>query len=168
MDSLQAAKWEMVEAGGRTAQSFGLNRLFGQIYVLLYLSDEAQSLDSLAQQLGVSKASVSIACRQLESWGALHRSWVKGDRKDYYVATEEFGRIVRKALLDMMAAELAKGGRIEIRGFGSFSLHYRAPRKGRNPKTGDTVALSGKHVPHFKPGKELRERVYDAVPLADV
>ena len=99
MDSLQAAKWEMVEAGGRTAQSFGLNRLFGQIYVLLYLSDEAQSLDSLAQQLGVSKASVSIACRQLESWGALHRSWVKGDRKDYYVAETDFNRILTNGLL---------------------------------------------------------------------
>ena len=99
MDSLQAAKWEMVEAGGRTAQSFGLNRLLGQIYVVLYLSDEAQSLDSLAQQLGVSKASVSIACRQLESWGALHRSWVKGDRKDYYVAETDFNRILTNGLL---------------------------------------------------------------------
>ena len=99
MDALQSAQWEMVEAGGRTAQSFGLNRLFGQIYVLLYLSDEAQSLDSLAQQLGVSKASVSIACRQLESWGALHRSWVKGDRKDYYVAETDFNRILSHGLL---------------------------------------------------------------------
>ena len=54
---------------------------------------------------------------------------------------------------------LAGGDRIEIRGFGSFSLHFRPPRMGRNPKTGDAVALPGKHVPHFKPGKELRERV---------
>jgi len=99
MDSLQTAKWEMVEAGGRTAQSFGLNRLFGQIYIVLYLSDEAQSLDSLAQQLGVSKASVSIACRQLESWGALHRSWVKGDRKDYYIAETDFNRVLTNGLL---------------------------------------------------------------------
>ncbi|ELT98910.1 hypothetical protein CAPTEDRAFT_51873, partial [Capitella teleta] len=49
--------------------------------------------------------------------------------------------------------------RVEIRGFGSFSLHYRAPRVGRNPKTGEAVSLDGKYVPHFKPGKELRERV---------
>jgi integration host factor subunit beta len=48
---------------------------------------------------------------------------------------------------------------IEIRGFGSFSLHYRAPRIGRNPKTGESVGLAGKYVPHFKPGKELRDRV---------
>ena len=69
-----------------------------------------------------------------------------------------------KSLLDMMGAALACGDRIEIRGFGSFSLHYRPPRQGRNPKTGESVALPGKHVPHFKPGKELRERVTDVVP----
>lgn len=64
-----------------------------------------------------------------------------------------------KAILDMMTDSLAEGDRIEIRGFGSFSLHYRSPRIGRNPKTGDKVELSGKYVPHFKPGKDLRERV---------
>ena len=69
-----------------------------------------------------------------------------------------------KSLLDMMGSALAHGERIEIRGFGSFSLHFRQPRTGRKPKTGDAVTLPGKHVPHFKPGKELRERVSDAVP----
>lgn len=64
-----------------------------------------------------------------------------------------------KSLLEMMSRELANGERIEIRGFGSFSLHFREPRIGRNPKSGDAVALRGKHVPHFKPGKEMRERV---------
>ena len=64
-----------------------------------------------------------------------------------------------KGILEKMSAELASGNRIEIRGFGSFSLHFRAARIGRNPKSGDAVALAGKHVPHFKPGKELRERV---------
>ena len=67
-----------------------------------------------------------------------------------------------KAIIDQLSGALSSGARIEIRGFGSFSLHYRAPRKGRNPKTGETVALSGKYVPHFKPGKELRERVNQA------
>ncbi len=71
-----------------------------------------------------------------------------------------------KALLEMMSGALAAGERIEIRGFGSFSLHYRPPRMGRNPKTGASVALPGKHVPHFKPGKELRERVSGVTPLA--
>jgi len=64
-----------------------------------------------------------------------------------------------KSILEHMSGALADGDRIEIRGFGSFSLHFRAPRMGRNPKTGDSVALPGKHVPHFKPGKSLRERV---------
>ena len=64
-----------------------------------------------------------------------------------------------KTMLDHMAMTLASGERIEIRGFGSFSLHYRPPRTGRNPKTGDAVSLTSKYVPHFKPGKELRERV---------
>ena len=64
-----------------------------------------------------------------------------------------------KEILEQMSASLEGGDRIEIRGFGSFSLHYRAPRQGRNPKTGEKVELTGKHVPHFKPGKELRERV---------
>ena len=72
-----------------------------------------------------------------------------------------------RALLEMMSASLANGGRIEVRGFGSFSLHYRPPRTGRNPKTGDAVALPGKHVPHFKPGKELRERVSAVMPLPE-
>jgi integration host factor subunit beta len=64
-----------------------------------------------------------------------------------------------KHLLELMSNSLSSGQRIEIRGFGSFSLHFRPPRMGRNPKTGDSVALSGKYVPHFKPGKELRVRV---------
>ena len=64
-----------------------------------------------------------------------------------------------KTLLEQMSQALATGNRIEIRGFGSFSLHFRPPRVGRNPKTGESVSLAGKHVPHFKPGKELRERV---------
>lgn len=67
--------------------------------------------------------------------------------------------LVVKSLLEHMAQSLAKGERIEIRGFGSFSLHYRAPRTGRNPKTGQSVELGGKYVPHFKPGKDLRDRV---------
>lgn len=72
-----------------------------------------------------------------------------------------------KSLLEMMGGALAHGERIEIRGFGSFSLHYRPPRVGRNPKTGDSVALPAKHVPHFKPGKELRERVSGVTPIEE-
>ena len=62
-------------------------------------------------------------------------------------------------ILGAIATALAVGNRVEIRGFGSFSLNYRPPRTGRNPKTGEKVAVPGKHVSHFKAGKELRERV---------
>ncbi|MBE0509265.1 MAG: integration host factor subunit beta [Chromatiales bacterium] len=68
-----------------------------------------------------------------------------------------------KTMLESMANSLASGERIEIRGFGSFSLHYRPPRMGRNPKTGEAVALGSKYVPHFKPGKELRDRVNEGL-----
>lgn len=68
-----------------------------------------------------------------------------------------------KTMLEQMSEALSVGERIEIRGFGSFSLHYRAPRVGRNPKTGESVSLDGKFVPHFKPGKELRDRVNELV-----
>lgn len=68
-----------------------------------------------------------------------------------------------KSLLEQMAQSLSAGERIEVRGFGSFSLHFRPPRVGRNPKTGTQVPLNGKHVPHFKPGKELRDRVNEAL-----
>ncbi|MYL23892.1 integration host factor subunit beta [Vreelandella massiliensis] len=64
-----------------------------------------------------------------------------------------------RLILDDITDTLAGGGRVEIRGFGSFSLHFREPRTGRNPKTGEAVELDGKYVPHFKPGKELREQV---------
>ncbi|QHB17715.1 integration host factor subunit beta [Mannheimia pernigra] len=64
-----------------------------------------------------------------------------------------------KEILEHLTLTLEKGERIEVRGFGSFSLHYRQPRVGRNPKTGDSVELSEKYVPHFKPGKDLKERV---------
>jgi integration host factor, beta subunit len=64
-----------------------------------------------------------------------------------------------KLVLDDVITELAEGGRVEIRGFGSFSVHHRPARRGRNPKTGEAVDIPRKYVPHFKPGKELRERV---------
>ncbi|MBI1906859.1 MAG: integration host factor subunit beta [Rhodocyclales bacterium] len=64
-----------------------------------------------------------------------------------------------KMVLDAMSDALEQGDRIEIRGFGSFSLNYRPPRTGRNPKTGEQVQVPEKYVPHFKAGKELRERV---------
>lgn len=70
--------------------------------------------------------------------------------------------IAVKKLLTKMSDYLAQEGRVEIRGFGSFSVHQRPPRRGRNPKTGEKVQVPAKYVPHFKPGRELRERVNQA------
>lgn len=72
-------------------------------------------------------------------------------QRDAYVAVE--------LIVGAMADALASGGRVEIRGVGSFSLSYRPPRLGRNPATGERVTVPGKYVPHFKPGKDLAERV---------
>ena len=81
--------------------------------------------------------------------------------KQDHLPTADIEAAVR-ALLEQLSTTLASGERIEIRGFGSFSLHQRAPRLGRNPKTGVSVALPATYRPHFKPGKELRERINEA------
>jgi DNA-binding transcriptional regulator GbsR (MarR family) len=83
-----------------------VGRVLGQIYAHIYFSKDPQSLDDLTRRLEISKGSASMAVRQLEQWGALRRVWVKGDRKDYYVATDEFGRVIRKALLDMIGRKM--------------------------------------------------------------
>lgn len=99
---------------------------------------------------------------------SLEKSMMKSElieriaRKQNHLAYKDVELAV-KSLLEQMSNSLSGGERIEIRGFGSFSLHYRPPRAGRNPKTGDSVSLPGKHVPHFKPGKELRERVNNSL-----
>ena len=85
---------------------------------------------------------------------------------------ERFGQITQrdtefavKTILDAMSDALARGHRIEIRGFGSFSINRRPPRVGRNPRSGEQVVVPEKRVPHFKPGKGLREAVDGQVPM---
>ena len=73
--------------------------------------------------------------------------------------TAKDAEIAVKEILDAIGDSLARGDRVEIRGFGSFSLNYRPARKGRNPKSGDAVSVPAKYVPHFKAGKKMRERV---------
>ncbi|HEV2320825.1 MAG TPA: integration host factor subunit beta [Gammaproteobacteria bacterium] len=79
-------------------------------------------------------------------------------RKQSHLAAKDIELAV-KMILERMSGALSTGRRIEIRGFGSFSLSQRSPRVGRNPKSGEQVLVPGKQVPHFKAGKELRERV---------
>ncbi len=105
--------WEMVEAGGRTAQTFGVSRLLGQIYTLLYLKNEPLSLDQLVEELQVSKASVSIACRQLHAFGAVRRVGVRGDRRDFYEAVQDFRGLLQNGLLPALEKKL-HSARVQI------------------------------------------------------
>lgn len=73
--------------------------------------------------------------------------------------TSKDAELAVKVILDSMSGYLSVGRRVEIRGFGSFTLNYRPPRNGRNPKSGSKVAIPAKYVPHFKAGMELRDRV---------
>lgn len=79
-------------------------------------------------------------------------------RQNPHLRPNEADRIV-STILEAIVDQLAKGGRVELRGFGAFSSRERDAREGRNPRTGETVAVAAKRVPHFKPGKELRQRL---------
>lgn len=105
-----ASRKKFIQAGGQTTQSFGLGRILGQTFVLLYLSPTPLCLDDIAADLGVSKASVSITVRQLERWSAIKRVWVKGDRKDYYEAETDFNAVLRSGLLAMLRKKLETAG----------------------------------------------------------
>lgn len=110
---VNTAIWELVEAGGRTAQSFGVSRLLGQIYTLLYIRDEALSLDQLVEALSVSKASVSIACRQLQVFGAIRRVTQRGDRRDFYEAVQDFRGLLQNGLLPILEKKL-ESARVQL------------------------------------------------------
>jgi len=84
-------------------------------------------------------------------------------RENPELRTEEVEKIV-STFFDEIGQKLASGGRVELRGFGAFSTRARDPRKGRNPRTGDSVEVPGKRVPYFKPGKEMREQVLKLTP----
>lgn len=96
----------IVEAAGRTTQGFGLGRIIGQLYALLFFSPEPMSLDDMAGELKVSKGSVSTNIRELEKWGAVRRVWIKGDRKDYYEAEVEFFRVIKSGILPFISRKL--------------------------------------------------------------
>ena|SRR5207249_8093606 len=104
------ARRRFIEAGGHTTQSFGLGRIIGQIYALLYLSPVPMCLEDIAVELAVSKASVSTTIRQLERWTAAKRVWMKGDRRDFYEAETDFRSILRHGLMATMRKKLETAG----------------------------------------------------------
>jgi DNA-binding transcriptional regulator GbsR (MarR family) len=84
-----------------------MGRVVGQLYIYLYFSSEPRNLADMQAALGCSKGSASTAVRQLEAWGAVKKVWVKGDRKDYYEASDWFGKILKNALLDTVGKKMA-------------------------------------------------------------
>jgi len=93
---------QLVDAAGNFSQSMGAGRVLGQIFAFVYFSMEPRTLDDLVEHLEISKGSASMSVRQLEQWGALRRVWVKGDRKAYYEANTELGRILRRIMTDFV------------------------------------------------------------------
>ncbi len=87
-----------IEEAGNTTQAFGLGRAIGKVFAYLYFSQKPKNLSQLQQDLGISKGSASTIVRQLEQWHAVRKIWIKGDRKDYYLAEENIGRIVKHML----------------------------------------------------------------------
>jgi DNA-binding transcriptional regulator GbsR (MarR family) len=96
----------LIEIGGRTSQDLGLGRIVGQIVVYLYLRDGGRSLDEIGADLGLSKAAVSVAARQLENLGVLRRSWKKGDRKAYYRTADNIVAALQQGLLAFVGQKI--------------------------------------------------------------
>ncbi len=103
-------RMRMVEVGGRTSQDLGLGRIVGQMLVYLYLTDGQCSLDQIGEGLELSKASVSVAARQLENMGLLRRSWKKGDRKYYFRTAENFETALRQGLMTFLFQKIQAVG----------------------------------------------------------
>ena len=97
--NLIQARDNIIESAGRTTQGFGLGRIIGQLYALLFFSPKPMSLDDMGGELKVSKGSVSTNIRELEKWGAVRQVWIKGERKDYYESEVEFSRIIKEGIL---------------------------------------------------------------------
>jgi DNA-binding transcriptional regulator GbsR (MarR family) len=100
------ARKRLIEVGGRTAQDLGLGRVVGQIVVYLYLKDGECSLDQIGEDLGLSKAAVSVAARQLENLGIIRRSWKKGDRKTYYRTADNIASALQQGLLTFVGQKI--------------------------------------------------------------
>lgn len=100
----------LVDLGGRTAQDLGFSRIAGQILVFLYLTDGDCPLDQIEEELGLSKASVSIAARQLESMGLLKRCWRQGDRRSFYRTADNLGDVFREGMVAVLRRKLDQAG----------------------------------------------------------
>ncbi|MBU1567011.1 MAG: MarR family transcriptional regulator [Proteobacteria bacterium] len=103
---LQEARMRLIETGGRTSQDLGTGRIVGQILIYLYLREDESSLDNIAEDLGLSKASVSIAVRQLEQLGLARKVWKSGDKRNYYKSAENIGKALQQGLLSLVRQKI--------------------------------------------------------------
>ncbi len=106
-NSTAKVKAHLIETGGRLAQSFGFNRVAGQVLFSLYLTDGMSSLDVLEGELRLSKAAVSLACTQLERLGLIRRERREGDRKRYYRSADDIGTALRHGIVKFARAKVA-------------------------------------------------------------
>ncbi len=114
-ENIALARMRLVETGGRTSQDLGLGRIVGQVLVHLYLQQSECSLDELEQDLGLSKASVSVAARQLEALGFVSRVWLKGERKKYYRSAENIASALQQGLLSLVRQKVQYfGGELDV------------------------------------------------------
>ena len=105
-DVTREARQRLIEVGGRMAQDLGLGRIVGQVLVHLYLWETERSLDEIEHELGLSKAAVSIAIRQLESLGLVRRVWKKGDRRNYYRSADNIAAALQQGLLAFLRQKM--------------------------------------------------------------
>lgn len=103
---LQEARTRLIETGGRTSQDFGTGRIVGQVLVHLYLQENECSLDDIAEDLGLSKASVSIAVRQLETLGLARKVWKTGDKRNYYKSAENIAKALQQGVLSLVRQKI--------------------------------------------------------------
>jgi len=146
------ARRRLVESGGRISQDLGLGRIVGQIMLYLYLREKECSLDEICGELGLSKASVSIAIRQLESLGLVHPVWKKGDRKNYYRSADNIAAALQQGLLAFLRQKIHTAA-IELDHVGGM-LETAVGQQGAGADT-DLKFLHGR----VKRAKELRDSV---------
>ena len=109
-NTITEVRMRLVETGGSTSQDLGAGRIVGQVMVYLYLQKDEQSLDTIGEALGLSKASISIAVRQLEQLGLVRRVWIKGDRKKYYRSADNIGSGLQQGLLSFLRKKVVLFG----------------------------------------------------------
>jgi DNA-binding transcriptional regulator GbsR (MarR family) len=105
-DTVAESRERLIDVGGKTSQDLGMGRIVGQILMYLYLYEGERSLDQVSEDLGVSKAAVSVAVRQLESLGMVRRLWIKGDRKKYYKSADNIAAAIRQGLLSFLGQKM--------------------------------------------------------------